>query len=196
MQGGKKELQRYQTAKGQAPFWDWLYSLNDSHTRSVILNRLERMAEGNPGNWRSVGQGVFELKIFFGPGYRVYFGVDGLRLVILLCGGAKASQRRDIFKAQGYWKDYHERRKIWNPASGYHEDLIKHLKNPREACTYLNAALAEGDRRHFLRALRNVAEAQGGLLALAKRTHMNRSHLYRLLSEGETRKCASLEKTS
>lgn len=68
------------------------------------------------------------------------------------------------------------------PSVSYHKELIKDLKDPREACAYLNVALEEGDRRHFLIALRNVAEAQGGLLQLSRRLQMNRGHLYRLLS--------------
>jgi len=80
------------------------------------------------------------------------------------------------------------------PGRRYHEDLIKDLRDPLEACAYLNAALEEGDRRHFLIALRNVAEAQGGLLALARRTRMNRGHLYRLLSRGGNPEITSLEK--
>ncbi len=68
------------------------------------------------------------------------------------------------------------------PSRSYLDDLIEDLKDPREACGYLNVALAEGDRKHFLIALRNVAEAQGGLLKLARRTKMNRGHLYRILS--------------
>ncbi|OGR89799.1 MAG: hypothetical protein A2992_09730 [Elusimicrobia bacterium RIFCSPLOWO2_01_FULL_59_12] len=66
----------------------------------------------------------------------------------------------------------------------YHDELIKYLKDPRAACAYLNTALEEGDRKHFLIALRNVAEAQGGLLTLSRRLRMNRGHLYKILSKG------------
>lgn len=74
----------------------------------------------------------------------------------------------------------------------YHDELIKDLKDPREACAYLNTALEEGDRRHLLIALRNVAEAQGGLLALSRKLKMNRGHLYRLLSAKGNPEIASL----
>lgn len=80
------------------------------------------------------------------------------------------------------------------PSRSYHDDLIEDLKDPQEACMYLNVALEEGDRNHFLIALRNVAEAQGGLLVLARRTKMNRGHLYRLLSHGGNPEILSLEK--
>lgn len=74
----------------------------------------------------------------------------------------------------------------------YHDSLIEDLRDPLEACEYLNVALEEGDRKHFLIALRNVAEAQGGLLALSRRTRMNRGHLYRLLSKGGNPEIESL----
>ncbi len=78
------------------------------------------------------------------------------------------------------------------PSRSYHESLIEALKDPLEACAYLNVALEEGDRAHFLVALRNVAEAQGGLLALARRAKMNRGHLYHLLSKGGNPEIESL----
>ncbi len=68
------------------------------------------------------------------------------------------------------------------PSVSYHDELVKQLKDPLEACAYLNAAIEEEDRHHFLIALRNVAEAQGGLLALSKRLRRNRGHLYQMLS--------------
>jgi len=81
------------------------------------------------------------------------------------------------------------------PSIPFNDWLIKkHLKDPKNACAYLNAALEEGDRHHFLITLRNVAEAQGGLLALARRTRMNRGHLYRLLSHGGNPEITSLER--
>lgn len=68
--------------------------------------RLDRIEQGNLGDYRSVGAGVFELKIDYGPGYRVYFGQVGSTIVLLLCGGNKGTQERDIRKAQKYWEDY------------------------------------------------------------------------------------------
>jgi len=77
----------------------------DAEGRAVIRTRLNRIQAGNLANCRSVGGGVHELKINFGAGYRLYFGVDG-NLVVLLNGGDKSSQSRDIRKAQEYWTDY------------------------------------------------------------------------------------------
>jgi putative addiction module killer protein len=73
---------------------------------SRVMARLERVELGNLGDHRGVGDGVFELKIDFGPGYRVYFGLDGSELVVLLIGGAKKTQRRDIEIAKQYWRNY------------------------------------------------------------------------------------------
>jgi len=77
----------------------WFESLQDARTRARILVRIERLAEGNPGDVRPVGQGVSELRIDTGPGYRVYYRKLGNRLVILLAGGDKSSQAVDIRKA-------------------------------------------------------------------------------------------------
>lgn len=108
---GKKTLKLYKTPEGNEPYLDWLHSLRDRRTRAVIRNRIDRFEEGNPGNWNSVGKGVFELKIFFGPGYRVYFAEEGSIVVVLLCGGDKNAQEKDIQRAQRYWADY--RRKAY-----------------------------------------------------------------------------------
>jgi len=88
------------------PFEDWLNGLKDVTGRALIRKRLNRVRLGNLGNIRSLGDGVAELKVDFGPGYRVYFGEDGPRIVVLLIGGAKGSQQRDITKAKDYWRDY------------------------------------------------------------------------------------------
>jgi putative addiction module killer protein len=98
----------YRTPTGKEPFTDWLNSLRDPKTRRRILRRLLRVAQGIYGDYKSVGDGVLELRFFFGSGYRVYFGEDGDTLVILLTGGDKDSQSRDIKRAQRYWKEYLE----------------------------------------------------------------------------------------
>lgn len=96
----------YRNAAGNEPFSDWLNSLRDSVARRRILTRLRRLELGNYGDFKAIGSGVNELRFFFGAGYRVYFGEDGDTLVVLLCGGNKSSQRRDIEQAQAYWQEY------------------------------------------------------------------------------------------
>ena len=93
-------------ANGYEPYTAWLTGLRDIHGQARIRTRLRRLAAGLYGDYASVGQGVKELRMFFGPGYRVYFGEEGKDIVIVLCGGDKSSQDSDIAKAQDYWKEY------------------------------------------------------------------------------------------
>ncbi len=81
-------------------FAEWLTNLRDRQGRAKILSRIDRLEEGNPGVMRSVGSGVFEMKIDFGPGYRVYYIHRGEEVVILLCGGDKDTRERDIQRAK------------------------------------------------------------------------------------------------
>jgi len=101
-----KKIELYMDQGEEAPFEKWLLSLHDKKTIALIQNRLEHVAKGNMGDCKSLGEGVFELRIHYGPGYRVYFGQTGLTLVILLCGGEKRTQWKDIEKARKYWADY------------------------------------------------------------------------------------------
>ncbi len=94
----------YQTDTGKEPFTEWLIDL-DKTTRAIIIARLKRLNLGNFGDCKPLKQaiGVWELRIDYGSGYRVYFGKQGNAIVILLVGGDKGSQERDIKKAQEYW---------------------------------------------------------------------------------------------
>ena len=91
---------------GKNPFRQWLESLKDRKASAIIDARLTRVRMGNFGNCRSVGHGIMELKIDFGPGYRIYFGQAANRVVVLLVGGDKKSQPADIKRSQEYWNDY------------------------------------------------------------------------------------------
>jgi putative addiction module killer protein len=96
----------YQTEDNRVPFDDWLNSIQDKSTQNAIINRIDRMELGSTANFRPVGEGVTELKIDRGPGYRVYFGQDGETLIILLAGGDKSTQDKDCAKAKEYWREY------------------------------------------------------------------------------------------
>jgi len=101
----KRILKTYLSADGKEFFWSWIDSLRDLAGAAKIKVRLNRVEQGNFGDCGAVGEGVRELKIDFGPGYRVYFGEDGDE-VILLGAGDKSTQNADIAKAKERWKDY------------------------------------------------------------------------------------------
>ena len=104
-----RDIRRYITPDGRNPFAEWLSSLRNLNAVVKIEQRLDRVRLGNLGNSKSVGEGVCELKVDFGPGYRVYFGQFGSTILLILCGGDKSSQEQDIRKAKEYWKEYEER---------------------------------------------------------------------------------------
>lgn len=93
---------------GHEPYTEWLNGLKDRKTVERIRVRIRRLESGLYGDCEPVGEGVSELRMFFGPGYRVYFGEDEENIVILLCGGDKDSQQRDIKTAKEHWKEFKE----------------------------------------------------------------------------------------
>ena len=103
------ELVVYVTEEGKAPFDDWFDKL-DTVAALKVRTALARIETGNLGDVKPVGQGVSERRITFGPGYRVYFGQDGEKLVILLCGGTKKRQSKDIEQAKAFWDNYKSRK--------------------------------------------------------------------------------------
>ena len=98
-------VREYETADGKVPFREWLATL-DPTARARVQARIVRFETGNLGDHRGVGGGVQEARVMFGPGYRVYFGQGGSMLVLLLLGGSKSTQAKDIRRAQQYWRDY------------------------------------------------------------------------------------------
>lgn len=104
-----KILRNYITSSGKVPFLEWLNSHKDSTTRLRIRRRIDRLELGNFGDCEPVGEGVFELRLFFGPGYRIYFAELDDTIVILLCAGDKGSQTKDIKLAKAYWNELKER---------------------------------------------------------------------------------------
>jgi putative addiction module killer protein len=104
------EVREYLETNGGSPFGNWFARLNPKAAAKVATAGA-RLSAGNFSNVKGVGSGVFEYKIDFGPGYRVYFGKDGERLVILLGGGTKKRQQHDIDTAFANWQDYKRRKK-------------------------------------------------------------------------------------
>lgn len=105
----EQEVRLYARLDGVEPFTRWYLRLRDVAIQVRVRERIARVRDGNFGDSRSVGGGVQELRIPIGPGIRVYFGRQGDSLVILLCGGDKQSQQRDIRRAQLYWNEYRSR---------------------------------------------------------------------------------------
>jgi putative addiction module killer protein len=99
------EIRYYVASSHSEPFAEWFAEL-DPVAGAKVTRAIGRLEQGNFSNVKSVGGGVLEYKIDFGPGYRVYFGRDGEAIVILLTGGTKKRQQRDIAAAQDYWRDY------------------------------------------------------------------------------------------
>ena len=99
----------YRRPNGELPFREWLAALRDTRAKAAILRRIDRLTEGNFGEHRPLRDGVWELKIDVGPGYRVYYAQAGEDVILLLCGGSKRTQQSDIARAVEYWNDYRER---------------------------------------------------------------------------------------
>jgi len=104
------DVREYETEHGTSPFAEWFETL-DAMAAAKVTTALTRLGQGNTSNVKGVGSGVFELRIDFGPGYRVYFGKDGTEVAILLNGGTKKRQQRDIAAAHDCWQDYKDRKK-------------------------------------------------------------------------------------
>ena len=149
---------------------------------------MDRVANGNFGDHQFCQDGVWELRIHYGPGYRVYYGREGETVVVLLCGGSKRAQSADIKEAVRYWLDYQRRknmsRKLKSAVSRSHEEATveSFRKDPAFAAEYLNAVLEDGDQEELMLALRRMSEAFGGVQKLAGRAKLNANTLYRTLS--------------
>jgi putative addiction module killer protein len=103
-----KRIIVYKDKGGNEPFTTWLDNLRDLDGKRRIAARITRLQSGLYGDCEPVGEGVSELRMFFGPGYRVYFGEGENDIVILLCGGDKSTQKKDIKTAKEYWQEYKE----------------------------------------------------------------------------------------
>ena len=107
----KLVVKEYLTAEGKNPFRTWLSTL-DMAVSQRIQARILRLETGNLGDVKGLRGGIFEARIAFGPGYRIYFGRDELTSVLILLGGDKSHQSKDILRARYYWVDYLERRNV------------------------------------------------------------------------------------
>jgi putative addiction module killer protein len=103
------EVIHYTSETDGDPFQKWVDDLADQKTKAKVLVRINRLAQGNPGDCKAVNSGVWELRIDWGPGYRVYYAQSGKEIVILLAGGSKKSQQSDIDSAVTRWTEWQQR---------------------------------------------------------------------------------------
>ena len=102
----ERQIRKLELDSGEIPFDIWFVSLDDTKLQAAVDSRLARVRAGNFGDFKGVGAGVFELRIDKGPGLRVYYGLYGRQVVILIGGGDKSTQPRDILRAQQLWKQF------------------------------------------------------------------------------------------
>jgi len=107
--GSEIEIRHYVSRAGKDIFDEWLTELADVRAQAKVATRINRLAAGNFGDCKALRQGLYELRIDWGPGYRVYFTMNGRACVLLLCGGDKRKQSSDIERALECLKDYKER---------------------------------------------------------------------------------------
>lgn len=105
----EKELRLYRTKSGKEPFTKWFSSVKDKRVSAQIKARLDRLCVGNYGDYKWLGDGIYELRIHHGQGFRIYFTEHSKVILLLLTGGSKSTQDRDIQKAKEYWTDFRER---------------------------------------------------------------------------------------
>lgn len=103
------KIHDYVAVNGRIPYREWFETLRDFRAQTIIDVRLARLRLGNFGKCEPVGLGIFELKIYYGPGYRIYFGKKANRVLLLLYGGDKSTQRKDIQTAYRYWQHFREK---------------------------------------------------------------------------------------
>lgn len=106
MQVHEREVRKLELENGEVPFDTWFNSLRDMRLQAAVDTRLARVRAGNFGDRKNVGEGVLELRIDKGPGLRIYFGLHGLNIVVLIGGGDKKTQARDIERAKNLWKQF------------------------------------------------------------------------------------------
>lgn len=178
----KYEISEY-IENGRSPFARWFRKLAPVAAARVD-NYLRRMANGNLGDSKSVGGGVVELRINYGPGYRVYFGRDGAKLIILLAGGSKRSQSRDILTAKDHWARYKKETEM-ALTRAYQQTVLERIKRDPEftAALYAEAitSLLEGDKETALSTLRDLVHAHISFKTLSEHTGFNEKALHRML---------------
>ena len=105
----KNTIGEYIDKRGKSPYAQWIMKLRDARAKARIIMQVDKMELGLFGDVEPIGEGLSELRIHHGPGYRVYYGKEGPQSYLLLCGGNKSTQSKDIKRAREYWTDYKRR---------------------------------------------------------------------------------------
>ncbi len=160
---------------------DWLGRLRDRQAKVAVVRRVTRIEQGNFGDHKFCREGVWELRIDAGPGYRVYYALSGRRVVLLLCGGDNARRTRTSL---GRWITGRTGNGEQMMRSRPHDDAMAELyrNDPAFALEVVNGILEDGDQAELLIVLRQMAQAFGGVQAVAEQAHLNPTQLYRTLS--------------
>jgi putative addiction module killer protein len=109
MESSQIQVEIYETEQGKQPYVDWFNGVRDTKAQARLSTRITRLRQGNFGDSKPIGEGVIELRVDYGPGYRIYLGRDGDKLVILLSGSDKSDQKAAVKQAKEYWQDYRRR---------------------------------------------------------------------------------------
>ncbi len=161
-------------------FRKWRRRIKDERTRVIIASRLDRLGFGHAGDAKPVGHGISELRIDFGPGYRIYFRRSGMTIIILLCGGDKSTQAKDVETASACRKNGATMKKKAEKLTNY--DPAEDLGSDEAITVFMAEALQTNDAAYIAHAVGVVARAKG-MAQIAEQTGLSREQLYRSFSQ-------------
>jgi putative addiction module killer protein/probable addiction module antidote protein len=181
-------MRHYLTQDERDVYEEWHSKLRDLKARIAIDRRINRIELGNFGDHKFCWDGVWELRIDVGPGYRIYYAVDGEQIVLLLCGGRQAHARCGYPPGMHLLAELAEQKKLKEKREmrdRSHDEAMaeRFQKDPAYAVELLNNILEDGEQAELLIALRQMTKAFGGVQTVAENANLNPTQLYRTLSE-------------
>ncbi|MPQ58852.1 type II toxin-antitoxin system RelE/ParE family toxin [Duganella sp. FT27W] len=180
------DIQYYLNSNAVNVAGKWLRSLRDPIAKAKITKRISRFEHGNFGDHKPCREGVWEMRVDEGPGYRVYYAFSGRQIILLLCGGDKTTQDADINTAVSYGKIGKKGNKMTtkNRSSQPHDEVVADMlqADPAFRAALINEVMNDGEYGDMLILLRQLTLAEGGMKIIAQRTGLNETALYRLMS--------------